>query len=282
MTSSKHGETLDTLLTREQREELTALVTSACNRMRENICTTFDALPATPPAQTPPAPTSQQDPSEKLSAQHLDGQKLENIPPQTSETKPDSGGSELTQPKSETVQLPTNPQLEILKKNCLSSFDEWQEPIIKRIKEVVDPKNVSGKSGSATEVSAENDAQNDILQSMYPPIETSLLALPQAHRNTVLQSLLLLFLSLGNYDSRSRVLLLVIASSLHIPLAVALEQEDHTANTIIKAAEKSKDMTAEEESKKRVEENKFSRGWKIGLASVAGAAVIGITGKKPL
>ena len=37
-------------------------------------------------------------------------------------------------------------------------------------------------------------------------------------------------------------------------------------------------MSGEAETKKKVEENKDSRKWKVGLASVAGAALIGVTG----
>lgn len=37
-------------------------------------------------------------------------------------------------------------------------------------------------------------------------------------------------------------------------------------------------MTADEETKKKVEENTTARRWKVGLAGVAGAALIGITG----
>lgn len=37
-------------------------------------------------------------------------------------------------------------------------------------------------------------------------------------------------------------------------------------------------MSGKEETEKRGDENKVARRWKVGLAGVAGAAVIGITG----
>ncbi|KAG4217942.1 hypothetical protein PC116_g33578, partial [Phytophthora cactorum] len=43
-------------------------------------------------------------------------------------------------------------------------------------------------------------------------------------------------------------------------------------------AEKSGGMSAEAEAQKRREEGQVSRFWKVGLASVAGAAIIGVTG----
>jgi hypothetical protein len=40
----------------------------------------------------------------------------------------------------------------------------------------------------------------------------------------------------------------------------------------------SKTLTADAETQKRRTENASSRRWKVGLASVAGAAIIGVTG----
>ncbi|PWW72255.1 DUF726-domain-containing protein, partial [Tuber magnatum] len=89
------------------------------------------------------------------------------------------------------------------------------------------------------------------------------------------QAVLLHLLSLGKYDARSRTFLLILASSLRVPADVVIALESETAKTLIAV---SKQMSADAESKKRVDEAKFSRRWKVGLASVAGAAVIGVTG----
>lgn len=42
--------------------------------------------------------------------------------------------------------------------------------------------------------------------------------------------------------------------------------------------ESAKNMSGDNEAKKRGEENSTARKWKVGLASVAGAAIIGVTG----
>ena len=47
------------------------------------------------------------------------------------------------------------------------------------------------------------------------------------------------------------------------------------AETLLEAA---KHMSGDEETQKREEDNKVARRWKVGLASVAGAAIIGVTG----
>lgn len=87
--------------------------------------------------------------------------------------------------------------------------------------------------------------------------------------------MLLLVLSLEHYVAHSRILLLHISSSLHLPLHTLVEEEVKVAQGLLEAA---KHMSGNDEAEKRSEENKVSRRWKVGLAGVAGAAVIGVTG----
>lgn len=110
---------------------------------------------------------------------------------------------------------------------------------------------------------------------LYPPTSTSLVSLPFEKRTLLLHSMLLLVLSLEHYSAFSRILLLNLASSLHIPLHVLEEDEVRVAKSL---SQITKDLTGDEVAQKRSEENRNSRRWKVGLASVAGAAVIGITG----
>ena len=64
-------------------------------------------------------------------------------------------------------------------------------------------------------------------------------------------------------------------SSLHLPLSTLQEQELKLANGLLEAAKR---MSADAETQKRSAENAASRRWKVGLAGVAGAALIGVTG----
>jgi hypothetical protein len=66
-----------------------------------------------------------------------------------------------------------------------------------------------------------------------------------------------------------------MASSLHLPLHVLADDEVRVAKSLSQAT---KDISGDEQVQKRSDETKTSRRWKVGLASVAGAAVIGITG----
>lgn len=110
---------------------------------------------------------------------------------------------------------------------------------------------------------------------LYPPTSTPLCSLPKDRRVLLLNAMLLLLLSLENYVAHSRILLLHISTSLHLPLHILAEQEVKVAQSLLEAA---KQMSGNKETEKRSDENKVAHRWKVGLASVAGAAVIGITG----
>lgn len=94
-------------------------------------------------------------------------------------------------------------------------------------------------------------------------------------RTLVLHSVLLLLLSLEHYSAFSRVLLLNTASSLHIPLHILAEDEVRVGKGLSQVA---KEITAEDIARQKSEGNKNSRRWKVGLASLAGAALLGVTG----
>jgi Protein of unknown function (DUF726) len=87
--------------------------------------------------------------------------------------------------------------------------------------------------------------------------------------------MLLLVLSKGHYAAPSRILLLHILTSLHLPAPLLHQDEQKLAQGLLEAAKR---MSADEETKKRSQENAASRRWKVGLAGVAGAALIGVTG----
>lgn len=114
-----------------------------------------------------------------------------------------------------------------------------------------------------------------LMQSLYHPIPTRLTTISKEDRICVISCMVLLLLSLGHYSAHSRVFLCYLTSAFAIPLSVLTSEETDIAKTLILA---SKALTADDETKKRQAQNASSRRWKVGLASVAGAAVIGITG----
>lgn len=185
------------------------------------------------------------------------------------------------------------PAMKELKKDSLKFFDEWRTHVIIRVGEVVNSKEQAASqmkhaqppsstvpTAPDTKVNPSSSTKTDetaaaALSKFYPPIDTPLATLEENHKILIIHSMLLLMLSLEHYIAPSRVLLLYMTSSLRLPLKVLTEDEEKMAKGLLEAA---KHMSGEEETKKKAAENKDSRKWKVGLASVAGAALIGVTG----
>ena len=179
-----------------------------------------------------------------------------------------------------------------LKQASLKFFDQWRTNVIIRVGEVVNsreqassdmrkanPPDSTVHAPADTKVDPSNSAKSDEatapISKFYPPIDTPLSSLDEKSKILIIHSMLLLLLSLEHYIAPSRVLLLYMTSSLNLPLKVLTEDEEKMAKGLLEAA---KHMSGDEETKKKAAENKDSRKWKVGLASVAGAALIGVTG----
>lgn len=191
------------------------------------------------------------------------------------------------------------PAVKELKKAALDFHDKWCISVVERVnsvvsstKETASEQVKSAKAPEGTEHSpadvkidpqtlkeSEDETAEDLaaktLANIYPPIKTPLSSLDEQTRFLILHSTLLLLLSLEHYVAQSRVLLLYLTSSLNLPLKVLTTDEEKVAIGLLEAA---KQMSGEVEAQKKAEENQQSRKWKVGLASVAGAAVIGISG----
>ena len=185
------------------------------------------------------------------------------------------------------------PAMKELKHASLNFFDQWRSKMIIRVGEVVNsreeassqmkkanPPDSTIHAPPDTKVDPANpttpsETAETALSKFYPPIDTPLALLDEKSKILIIHSMLLLLLSLEHYIAPSRVLLLYLTSSLKLPLKVLTEDEEKMAKGLLEAA---KHMSGEEETKKKAEENKDSRKWKVGLASVAGAALIGVTG----
>jgi hypothetical protein len=174
-----------------------------------------------------------------------------------------------------------HPKLLELKSRALASFDEWRDKVLGRIGDVLNSSETMPKAarkGIRPPLPFANGKQTGPAvepRNWFPPVETPLVKeLPSSDTPLIIHAMLLLLLSLEYYDARSRTLLLYLCASLGVPLSVLIKQENATAESLIKAAT----MNADGDVKKRSEEGKNTKRWKIGLASVAGAALIGITG----
>ncbi|KAK3067222.1 hypothetical protein LTS18_001245, partial [Coniosporium uncinatum] len=183
----------------------------------------------------------------------------------------------------------STPKMRELREACILFFDDWRDNVLQRVGEVVNskeqakahkrearPTSPESSSKRLSQTSEKHDqAVTETLHELYPPVDTPLAKMPQEQKALILHSMLLLLLSLESYTAHSRILLLYLTSSLHLPIDLLTEDEANTSRALLQAAEK---MSADDETKKKAEENHSSRKWKVGLAGVAGAAVIGITG----
>ncbi|KAI1496803.1 DUF726-domain-containing protein [Biscogniauxia marginata] len=124
-------------------------------------------------------------------------------------------------------------------------------------------------------------------QRLYRPVPTRLASVALDDRQEILSATLILLLSIGNYSAYSRVLMCYLASSLQVPPRFLDREEAEVATTMVEAAQKADaenkkngdvGLSADAETQKRKAEGKLGRYWKVGLASVAGAAIIGVTG----
>lgn len=199
----------------------------------------------------------------------------------------------------------STPKLRELKKDALYHFDNWADEVKGVFKRTcggaedprVDqrrrewlaartppppPYTISSSDVKDIAAEAQREAKEleetrdvSLLQTLYHPIPTRLTTISKEDRICTLSCMVLVLLSLGHYSSYSRTLLCYLTSSFGIPLSVLTTEETEIAQTLLLA---SKTLTADAETQKRQAENASSRRWKVGLASIAGAAVIGITG----
>ncbi|KAE9375754.1 DUF726-domain-containing protein [Stipitochalara longipes BDJ] len=268
---------LSAILSTEEQVELTLLIANITELMRKHITDTFDA-----------SITSAKKPQQALNITDKNPNIDESKPHK--ETEEEEKARKMREKREKELSAPKMLELKIA---YLDFFDKWRESVISRVGAVVNsPKEVVAEQKEKATVAATPDvstpAQPKVLRSntnieeadaalieLYPPTSTGLYALPKDRRILLLHAMLLLLLSLEHYVGHSRVLLLHISSSLHLPLHILAEDEVKVAQGLLEAA---KHMSGTEETQKRTEENKVARRWKVGLAGVAGAAIIGVTG----
>lgn len=277
---------LSTILDPHQRSELTLLIAHATEAMRAAIAANFDPS-ATSPDLIADLTSSTNSTSEDAKIMNP------NIDPATVDVEQFDRERKLLAQREKELSAP---RMRELKGAALGFFDAWREGVVRRVGEVVNSAETAerqraeaksemvagavheptdkkidasgpGKGGGQSAASA--------LHELYPPIATSLAALEEEKRVLVLHSMLLLLLSLEHYVAPSRILLLYLTSSLRLGVEVLAEDERKVARGLLEAA---KHMSGDEETLKKAEENKSARKWKVGLASVAGAAIIGVTG----
>ncbi|KAK8078157.1 hypothetical protein PG996_004327 [Apiospora saccharicola] len=179
-----------------------------------------------------------------------------------------------------------------LKRDALTHIGKWRSNILRRMGDITiknggnggnvvsqgpqhAPGNANRRGGGAAGrgrparpsgggVSAADEESNAAFSRLYPAFPTPLSDLPKEKRACILHSLLLLLLGLENYYTYSRILLIYLATSLHVPISVLAQDETRVAQGM---AQIIKGVTPEEIAQKRFEEGRTSRRHK-GVASI--------------
>ncbi|KAI4167685.1 MAG: hypothetical protein LQ343_007004 [Gyalolechia ehrenbergii] len=186
------------------------------------------------------------------------------------------------------------PHVKQLKEDALASYDEWRLAFMKRVGEAVHLKDESEKQIAAaaehyeaptTPTNQQHTASSGAvekvekkapkLEDLFPRVKTSLTKLSLAQRRLVLHSVLLLLISLERYTARSRILLLYLTSSLKLGTKALQEEEVKIAKGLLESAQQ---IHADKEAQEKITASQQSRKWKTRAATIAGAAVVGISG----
>ncbi|KXT10836.1 hypothetical protein AC579_1950 [Pseudocercospora musae] len=285
---AEEGESLTTILrSPEDRMALTILIADCTEAMHKVIEDAFDA--------------NETGTKTDLTVPKLRGEKAQQSEGEAAASSAQDVEAKQKAKKKEQKELAlrekelSQEKMQELKKAALDHWDEWRSNVIQRVGEVLTSRQeeeqreqVAPKSKEEEEAKRSasppmkfsdapkyDEGVNEAMRAQYPPIDNPLRKLPQDQRALIMHSLLLLLLSLEHYHAESRTLLLRISTSLDLPPDVLGQDESKTARALLAAAE---NMSADEETKKKAEENRNSRKWKVGLATVGGAVLIGVTG----
>jgi hypothetical protein len=178
-----------------------------------------------------------------------------------------------------------------LKSAVLDYFDRWREGVLAAVKAeleaAAEPSKGAEKDNASKEAAKEHAVEQGPSTSsaisakaeaahlaLYPPLATTLTTLPEAQRTLVLQGSLLLLHHLVHPTAYARSLLLGLTSSLGLPLRALSSAEQALAAHLASAAA----LRAAPTTAAAAKHNMHKRWLTVGLATAAGAAVLGATG----
>ncbi|CAO2651216.1 Nn.00g095130.m01.CDS01 [Neocucurbitaria sp. VM-36] len=279
----KDETSLTTLLSAEQCADLTFLIATITASMRQSLLDTFTAeeLPSDSKA------TKSEEDALKNAPSDLD---------KVDVTKDDKVKKERQSREEDARKELAQVEVQELKKDMLRYFDGWRGKVIGRVGEIVNSREAAKEQTRQVEgrkvdkivkksevgmtsihsLEAKDEDEEKAFRDIYPPVSNALTQLDEAKRALILHSLVLILLSLEHYSAHSRILILHLTSSLDLNLSILKKDEESVAQGLLEAA--SQQLNADAETKKAAEASQTARKWKVGLASVAGAALIGVTG----
>lgn len=192
-----------------------------------------------------------------------------------------------------------------LRRAAVTFFDKWQIDVLRRLGEVLSVRpdairraRADAKAGAEAaekrrrdlayldwangidEKASQNADANEIdatgKGSLPEGFISSIAQIPEDRKILILDSVLLLLLSLEHYSAHSRILMLKLTHILRLPESTLVDNESAVASSLLSTA--AAKMSADDSTQRQASEGAAARRWKIGAATVAGAALIGITG----
>jgi hypothetical protein len=268
------------------RVELALLVLLCTDSMRSDLLATFDPSKTNETDASTPRPT----PPPKNPSQDL----ISFDEPQPAPSTADNVGRGIQHRELDSMQMQT------LRRSALSFFDKWRRAVMLRICDVLSVRSDTVRQAKAKrkQMLEQAETQRQGISSLmdfdqdpfanntrrgkkeqhghYTAIGTRIMTLEEPKRTVILHCLLLLLLSLEHYPAHSRVLLLHLASSLELESDVLAEHEKSVAQGLLATA--ASQMDADATATKQASNDAATRKWKVGLAAVGGAVLIGVTG----
>jgi hypothetical protein len=269
------------------RVELALLVLLCIDSMRSDLISTFDSNQTTEirsSAATRPSPPPKNPSSDLI---NLD--------------EPQRGAPVANNVERSLIHNEHDSMLmQALRRSALNFFDKWRGAVMLRICDVLSVRGETVRQAKARRKQnleqAEKQRQGtpslidfdedpfatpawtgkEEQHGRYKPHRTRLLNFEEPKRVLILHCLLLLLLSLEQYPAHSRVLLLHLASSFELETDVLAEHEKSVAQGLLATA--ASHMDADATATKQASNDAASRKWKVGLAAVGGAVLIGVTG----
>ena len=275
----------DILKTPRMRTELALLVALASDAMRRELVSTFE-VPVIESRNSTYKPSAADD--------------LISLDTEPQRAAPNIRDEELQELKSRHLADVSSAKTQGLKRASLMFFDKWQINVLRRLGEVLSVrpdaiKQARARAKAQAEASRREGNERDIHRwaeredtttsldasenlgrwcISLDGFDLSILKLQNPEKIIVVNSVLLLLLSLEHYTAHSRILMLHLTHTLQLPSSTLIDNESKIAQGLLASA--AKQMTADESTKKKAAEGATDRRWKVGLATVAGAALIGV------
>jgi hypothetical protein len=285
-TTKQEGASLNSVLeTPAQRVELALLVLLCIDSMRSDLLATFDPIKTTDTKSstaTSPLPTPKPPTQDLISFDE----------PQKETPVAEQNGMEHRQREVDTMQM------QALRRSALTFFDKWRAAVMQRICGVLSVQGETVRQAKAKRKQTMEDAEKhkqgipslidfdqdpfatptriEKQHGHYKVIKTRILTLNESKRVLILHCLLLLLLSLEHYPAHSRVLLLHLTNSLELETDILADHEKSVAQGLLATA--ASQMDADATATKQASNDAATRRWKVGLAAVGGAVLIGVTG----